>query len=106
MPTLTEELQDWLWASRERLGALALKPSLEHIGRVAQIGDGVAMVRGLPEARLDELLVFENGVRALAVDLSEELIGCVLLGETGSVPAGSVVRGTGAVARVPVGVLC
>ena len=103
MPTLTEELQDWLSASRAHLGALALKPSLEHIGRVVQIGDGVAMVRGLPEARLDELLVFENGVRALAVDLGEEMIGCVLLGETGSISAGSVVRGTGAVARVPVG---
>ena len=103
MPTLTEELQDCLSASRERLGALVLKPSLKHIGRVVQIGDGVAMVRGLPEARLDELLVFENGVRALAVDLGEEMIGCVLLGETGSISAGSVVRGTGAVARVPVG---
>ncbi len=103
MPTLTDELQDWLSESRERLGALALKPSLEHIGRVIEIGDGVAMVRGLPEVRLDELLVFENGVRALAVDLGEELIGCVLLGETGGIPAGSVVRGTGAVARVPVG---
>ena len=59
---------------------LALEPRLDQIGRVAQVGDGVATVTGLPDTRLDELLVFEGGVRGLAVDLGEETIGCVLLG--------------------------
>ena len=89
--------------SRQRLGAVALEPQLEQIGRVVQVGDGVATVRGLPETRLDELLVFEGGVRGLAVDLGEEAIGCVLLGETSGIAAGSIVHGTGEVARVPVG---
>jgi F-type H+-transporting ATPase subunit alpha len=103
MSTLTEELRHWLAESRQRLGSLPLDPRLEQIGRVTQVGDGVATVRGLPETRLDELLVFSGGVRGLAVDLGEELIGCVLLGSTGSIAAGSAVYGTGEVARVPVG---
>ena len=103
MSTLTEDLQHWLAVSRQGLGSLPLEPRLEQIGRVTQVGDGVATVRGLPETRLDELLVFSGGVRGLAIDLGEELIGCVLLGSTGSIAAGSVVYGTGEVARVPVG---
>jgi F-type H+/Na+-transporting ATPase subunit alpha len=103
MPTLVEELQDWLKGSRQRLGTLEFKPRIEQIGRVVQVGDGVATVRGLPETRLDELLVFAGGVPGLAVDLGEETIGCVLLGETGAIAAGSIVGGTGEVARVPVG---
>jgi F-type H+/Na+-transporting ATPase subunit alpha len=103
MATLADDLGEWLTRSRQRVGALALEPRLEHVGRVAQVGDGVAIVRGLPETRLDELLIFEGGVRGLAVDLGEEAIGCVLLGDTSGIPSGSIVRGTGEVARVPVG---
>jgi F-type H+-transporting ATPase subunit alpha len=103
MPTLADDLQTWLAQNRGRIGKLALEPRLEHIGRVARIGDGVATVSGLPETRLDELLVFESGVRGLAVDLGEQAIGCVLLGNTGGIAAGSIARGTGEVARVPVG---
>jgi len=103
MPTLVEELQDWLKCSRRRLGALEVKPRVEPIGRVVQVGDGVAAVHGLPQTRLDELLVFAGEVRGLAVDLGEETIGCVLLGESSAIAAGSIVRGTGEVARAPVG---
>ena len=70
----------------QRFAALALEPRLEHIGRVTQVGDGVAIVRGLPDTRLDELLIFAGGVRGLAVDLDEETIGCVLLGGTRASP--------------------
>jgi F-type H+-transporting ATPase subunit alpha len=103
MATLADDLQVWLAQSRGRIGKLAFEPTLEHIGRVARVGDGVATVTGLPQARLDELLVFESGVRGLAVDLGKQTIGCVLLGNTGGIAAGSIVHGTGEVARVPVG---
>jgi F-type H+-transporting ATPase subunit alpha len=103
MPALVEDLHDWLEKSRQRLATLPLEPRLETIGRVVQIGDGVATVRGLPDTRLDELLIFEGGVRGLAVDLGDEAIGCVLLGNTAGIPSGSVVRGTGEVACVPAG---
>lgn len=49
------------------------------------------------------MLIFEDGVRGLAVDLGDAAIGCVLLGDTARIPAGSIVRGTEEVARVPVG---
>ncbi len=103
MASLAEELKGWAQASRQKLAGLPLAPRLEHIGRVLQVGDGVAMVAGLPQARLDELLVFEGGVRGLAVDLGDDAIGCILLGDTAGISAGSVVRGTGEVARVHVG---
>jgi F-type H+/Na+-transporting ATPase subunit alpha len=103
MATLTDDLRFWLERRRRRVAALTLEPRIEHVGRVLQVGDGVATVLGLPQARLDELLIFEGGVRGLAVDLGEEAIGCVLLGDTPGIPAGSIVRGTGEVARVPVG---
>ncbi len=103
MPTLSDDLRDWTVRSRERIGHMPIAPCLEAIGRVARVGDGVVTVTGLPDTRLDELLVFEHGARGLAVDLGPEAIGCVLLGDAAAVAAGSLVRGTGEVARVPVG---
>ncbi len=103
MPTLVEQMREWTEDGRHRIKDSPIGPRAEAIGRVARVGDGVATVTGLPEARLDELLVFEHGIRGLAVDLSEEAIGCVLLGDATAVAAGSVVQGTGQVARVPVG---
>jgi len=103
MPALIDDLHDWLDQSRRRVRDLPLQPRLEQIGRVVQVGDGVATVQGLPETRLDELLVFEGGVRGLAIDLGEDAIGCVLLGNPSGISAGSLVHGTGDVAQVPVG---
>ena len=103
MATLTDDLRDWVDRSRQHIATLALVPRLEHVGRVVRVGDGVATVLGLPETRLDELLVFEGGVRGLAVDLAEDTVGCMLLGDSSAITAGSIVRGTGEVARVPVG---
>ncbi|MBI1179274.1 MAG: F0F1 ATP synthase subunit alpha [Alphaproteobacteria bacterium] len=103
MASLADDLKDWLARSRGRIGAHPMEPTLEQVGRVLRVGDGIATVSGLPDTRLDELLVFEGGVRGLAVELSEEFIGCVLLGDAKGIAAGSVVRGTGEVARAPVG---
>ena len=103
MTTLPEDLRRWMDRSRRRIRTLPMAPQSERVGRVLQIGDGVATVSGLPETRLDELLVFDGGVAGLAVDLGEAVIGCVLLGGAEGISAGSVVRGTGEVARVPVG---
>jgi len=103
MTSLAEDLRGWIAASRRRVAAASLEPRLDHIGRVLQVGDGVATVAGLPETRLDELLLFEDGTRGLAVDLGEETIGCILLGGGTGIKAGSVVKGTGEVASAPVG---
>jgi F-type H+-transporting ATPase subunit alpha len=103
MTTLSNDLRDWLAASRQRIAELPIEPRIEPIGRVIQAGDGIALVSGLPETRLDELLIFESGAHGLAVDLGVETIGCLLIGDITSVAAGGVVRGTGEVARAPVG---
>ncbi len=100
---LADELRAWIGRADSRLDGLAAAPGLERIGRVLRVGDGVATVGGLPETRLDELLVFETGSFGLAIDLGEEEIGCILLGEADGIAAGTAVRGTGEVARTPVG---
>ncbi|GLI95836.1 F0F1 ATP synthase subunit alpha [Methylocystis echinoides] len=103
MTELSADLRDWAKISRAKIQQIELEPRLEQIGRVEKVGDGVATVSGLPHTRLDELLIFEGGVRGLAVDLGEDLIGCMLLGDMGPITSGSIVRGTGEVARTPVG---
>ena len=102
MTTLTDDLQGWFDRSRERRQDAGDEPRLERSAGSSR--SATASPRdGLPGTRLDELLVFDGGVRGLAVDLGEEPIGCVLLGGgTGIAPA-ALVRGTGEVARVPVG---
>jgi F-type H+/Na+-transporting ATPase subunit alpha len=103
MTTLANDLKDWLKGTQRLVGEMDIAPMIERIGRVVQLGDGVATVCGLSETRLDELLIFESGIRGVAVDLGEEIIGCVLLGDSSHIHAGSIVRGTGDVARVAVG---
>ena len=103
MKPLRDDLARWLPAARERLHGLEVGPSLEHVGTVEQIGDGVATIVGLPWTRLDELLRFEDGTLGLAFWVDEALVGCVLLGSGEQIRAGTRVQGTGDVARVPVG---
>ncbi len=80
-------------------------PSLEmvEVGRVLQVGDGIARVSGLPEAAVNEMLEFENGAVGLALNLDEESIGVVLLGSTDGIAEGQPVRSTGNILSVPVG---
>lgn len=103
MPKCTEEFQQWVEQSHGQVDSLPLAPMLEQLGRVIQAGDGVAMVEGLPDTQLDELLLFESGVPGQVVDLAADRIGCVLLGDISAVSAGSRVHGSGDVVRVPVG---
>lgn len=96
-------LERWLDRSPERVAALDIQPRSETIGRVETIADGVAMVSGLPDLRLHELIIFENGERGFALTLDEDLAGCVLLDPADGVRSGQRVRGSGEVVRVPVG---
>ena len=93
----------WLADARATLAATHLGPKAEQIGRVADVGDGIALVSGLPDVRLDELLRFQRGQYGFAQTLDEDLVGCVLLDDVDGVEAGDAVRGTGDVVRVPVG---
>jgi F-type H+-transporting ATPase subunit alpha len=78
------------------------------IGRIERVGDDVASVRGLPDAQLGELLLFERSdggepIVGIVLTLDPDLIGCAMLGPASGVGAGNLVRSTGAVASVPVG---
>jgi F-type H+-transporting ATPase subunit alpha len=103
MSALREAIDAWAARATERVAGAQLGPTASEWGHVTHLGDGVAWVAGLPSARLDEIVVFDGGVRALVVDLERDEVGCVLLGEVDELAAGSRARGTGAVVHVPVG---
>jgi F-type H+-transporting ATPase subunit alpha len=75
----------------------------EQVGRVIEFGDGIARVEGLPGCGVNELLEFEGGAVGLALNLDEESIGAVVLGEGAHISEGQSVRATGRILSVPVG---
>ncbi|MDG2211102.1 MAG: F0F1 ATP synthase subunit alpha [Acidimicrobiales bacterium] len=81
------------------------QPSLEQsqVGRVLEVGDGIARVSGLPGAAVNELLQFENGSFGLALNLDEGSIGAVVLGEVDDIEEGQTVSATGDILSLPVG---
>jgi F-type H+/Na+-transporting ATPase subunit alpha len=93
----------WLTRSRETVARIDLVPEAETVGRVERVGDGIALVSGLPDACLNELLRFERGRMGFALTLDADSIGAVLLDDDEAIEAGSRVTGTGEVVRVPVG---
>src|ERR1700752_4716232 len=88
---------------REQLSNFNSSGDLEEIGTVLQVGDGIARVYGLGNVRYGELVEFENGVRAIALNLEEDNVGVVLMGETGEIQEGGKVRRTGKIASIKVG---
>ncbi|GCD52942.1 MULTISPECIES: F0F1 ATP synthase subunit alpha [Acetobacter] len=92
----------WLVRVRSKLSNIAIAPQTERTGRVEEIGDGVALISGLPDARLDELLCFGEDCYGFAHSLEEGRIGCVLLDDA-KIEAGAPVYGTSEVVSVPVG---
>jgi F-type H+/Na+-transporting ATPase subunit alpha len=75
----------------------------EEVGTVAEAGDGIARVTGLPSAMANELLEFEDGTLGIALNLDTREIGVVILGEFGGIEEGQTVRRTGEILSVPVG---
>ena len=75
----------------------------EQVGRISEVGDGIARVTGLPTAQVNELLEFSDGTVGLALNLDEETIGAVVLGSVDALEEGDVVRATGRILSVPVG---
>lgn len=74
-----------------------------NVGRVIQVGDGIARIYGLQSAMASELLEFPNGVMGMAFNLEEDNIGCVILGQYSEIKEGMEVKRTGRVVEVPVG---
>ena len=103
MSRVIEEVDARLEAMRQRLQTLSFEPRFDEFGMVEQVADDIAWVSGLPEARLEEVIVFDDSVRGMAVSLQPGRIGTVLLDSGADMVAGTRARGTGAVIKVPVG---
>src|ERR1700749_4613742 len=88
---------------RSQLTNFNVEANLEEVGTVLQIGDGIARVYGLNNVSSGELVEFENGVRAIALNLEEDNVGVVLMGESGVIKEGAKVRRTGKIASINVG---
>jgi F-type H+-transporting ATPase subunit alpha len=76
---------------------------VEHVGRVIQVGDGIARVYGLPDCQVGEMLEFPGGAVGLALNLEEDSIGAVLIGDSDHIKEGDEVRETGKIMQVPYG---
>jgi F-type H+-transporting ATPase subunit alpha len=88
---------------RQQLSDSNVSAQLEEVGTVLQVGDGIARVYGLSNVGAGELVEFENGVRAIALNLEEDNVGVVLMGESGDIKEGATVRRTGKIASIKVG---
>jgi F-type H+-transporting ATPase subunit alpha len=87
----------------QELRAFDKKIDVEHVGTVLQVGDGVARVYGLPDCQVGEMLEFPGGTIGLALNLEEDSIGAVLIGESNHIKEGDPVKETGRIIQVPVG---
>ncbi len=88
---------------RQQLSNFNAEADLEEVGTILQAGDGIARVYGLNNVRAGELVEFENGVKAIALNLEEDNVGVVLMGEQGDVKEGGKVKRTGQIASIKVG---
>src|ERR1043165_6092832 len=83
---------------RQQLSNFNAGANLSEVGTVLQVGDGIARVYGLNNVRSGELVEFENGVKAIALNLEEDNVGVVLMGDSGDIKEGAKVRRTGKMA--------
>jgi F-type H+-transporting ATPase subunit alpha len=88
---------------REQLSNVKTAAELEEVGTVLQVGDGVARIYGLTKVQSGELLEFTNGSQALALNLEEDNVGVVILGDSSEIKEGDVVKRTNKIASVKVG---
>jgi F-type H+-transporting ATPase subunit alpha len=90
-------------ALRARLADFTPDVAAAQVGTIVEVGDGIARVSGLPGASVNELLEFEGGTLGLALNLDEETIGAVVLGDVNEIEEGQSVKATGRILSVPVG---
>ena len=87
----------------ERIGAYKKDVAHEHVGTVAEVGDGIAKIRGLSRVGSAEMLDFGNGVLGSALNLEEDAVGAIVLGDFQKIQEGDTVKATGKILSVPVG---
>ncbi|MER3452417.1 MAG: F0F1 ATP synthase subunit alpha [Acidimicrobiia bacterium] len=103
MAELTIRTDDIAAVLRKHLEGFDVRVEAMQVGRVLEVGDGIARVSGLPNCAVNELIEFEGGTLGLALNLDEESIGAVVLGDASHIEEGQIVRATGRILSVPVG---
>ncbi|MBS6642439.1 MAG: F0F1 ATP synthase subunit alpha [Clostridiaceae bacterium] len=88
---------------KEQIGKYSTKLEVSDVGTVIQVSDGIARIHGLEKAMQGELLEFPGEVYGMVLNLEEDNVGVVLLGDTSSISEGDIVKTTGRVVEVPVG---
>lgn len=88
---------------RKQLEGIDTRVQLDEIGTVLQVSDGVARIYGLRNAEANELLEFDNGIKAIVMNLEEDNVGAVLLGPTDKIKEGFIVKRTKRIASIMVG---
>ncbi|MDQ1413943.1 MAG: F-type H+/Na+-transporting ATPase subunit alpha [Acidimicrobiaceae bacterium] len=103
MTDLTINPDDIAAALRRAMEGFTPEVEAQQVGRIVEVGDGIARVSGLPQASVNELLEFHGGVLGLALNLDEDTIGAVILGEASHIEEGQTVSATGRILSIPVG---
>jgi F-type H+-transporting ATPase subunit alpha len=95
--------QDIVSILKEEIEHFGTTVTMANVGTVVEIGDGIARVHGLSDARYNELLQFPHDIMGLALNLEEDNVGTVILGDCTQIKEGDEVSATGRVVEVPVG---
>ena len=103
MTELTIDAAEITAALRRHVDEYTPSVGAEQIGRVGEVGDGIARVSGLPHCAVNEILEFEDGTVGLALNLDEDTIGAVVLGSVDNIDEEQIVKATGQILSVPVG---
>src|SRR3954470_8426785 len=100
MAIRSDDITEIIKSEIEQFDATA---EMRSVGTVVEVGDGIAQIYGLEGALASELLEFPNGVRGMALNLEEETVGAVILGDYTQIKEGDTVKTTGSIVEIPVG---
>ncbi len=88
---------------RKEIEGFSADPSVDHVGHVTEVGDGIARLTGLGKVRMSEMVEFPNGALGVVLNLEEDSVGVMVLGDITSIREGDTVKSTGRIFDVPVG---
>ena len=100
---MTTKGQDIAAVLKQQIGKFGMAVTMVDVGTVIEVGDGIARIRGLAAARYNELLQFPNEIMGVAMNLEENSVAAVILGDYSNLKEGDEVQCTGRIAEVPVG---